>query len=61
MPAASDWKVPSAVQPKARDYGYDLDRALAAVVGVRSVIPPDAFSAETLTAGLNPQNSVLSR
>src|SRR5258708_7130302 len=48
MPATSDWKVPSAVQPKPRDYAYDLDRALAAVVGVRSVVPPDAFSAETL-------------
>src|SRR6267154_3829390 len=48
MPAASDWKVPSAVQPNPRDYTYDLDQALAAVVGVRSVIPGDAFSAETL-------------
>jgi hypothetical protein len=35
MPAASDWKVPSAIQPRARDYAYDLDRALAAVVGVK--------------------------
>ncbi len=44
----SDWKVPPAAQPKPEDYGYDLDHALASVVGIRSVIPGDAFSAETL-------------
>jgi S1-C subfamily serine protease len=44
----SDWKVPAANQPKAEDYAFDLDRALASIVGVRSVIPADAFSAETL-------------
>src|SRR6202163_3782097 len=48
MAAASDWKVPAAVRPKPHDYAYDLDRALAAVVGVRSIIPGDAFSAEPL-------------
>src|SRR3984893_16403930 len=48
MSPASDGKVPSAVRPKPQDYAYDLDRALAAVVGVRSIIPGDAFSAETL-------------
>ena len=44
----SDWKVPPAAQPKPQDYAYDLDHALASVVGIRSVIPGDAFSAETL-------------
>ena len=29
MPSVSDWKVPSAVQPKPGDYGYDLERALS--------------------------------
>jgi S1-C subfamily serine protease len=48
MPAASDWQVPPSVQPKPEDYEYDLDHALESVVGVRSVIPSDAFSAETL-------------
>src|SRR5882672_1489872 len=48
MPSPSDWKVPSAVVPKPEDYGYDLDRALASLVGISSVVPPDAFSAETL-------------
>src|SRR5258705_2642634 len=44
----SDWRVPPATQPKPEDYEYDRDRALASVVGIRSVIPGDAFSAETL-------------
>jgi len=48
MPSASDWRVPASVQPKPEDYTYDLDQALSAVVGVRSIIPGDAFSAETL-------------
>jgi S1-C subfamily serine protease len=48
MPQPSDWKVPTSVQPKPEDYAYDLDQALASVVAVHSIIPPDAFSAETL-------------
>jgi S1-C subfamily serine protease len=36
------------VQPKPEDYAYDLDTALSAVVGVRAVIPGDAFTADTL-------------
>jgi S1-C subfamily serine protease len=48
MPSVSDWKVPSSAQPKAEDYGYDLEQALAAVVGLRTIIPADAFTAETL-------------
>ncbi|MEA2989776.1 MAG: hypothetical protein QOG83_2487 [Alphaproteobacteria bacterium] len=46
--SAPDWKVPPALQPQPGDYTYDLDRALGSVVGVRSIIPGDAFSAETL-------------
>src|SRR5579864_9309693 len=48
MSPASEWKVPASVQPKPEDYTYDLDQALSAVVAVRSIIPGDAFSAETL-------------
>ena len=48
MPSVSDWKVPASAQPKAADYAYDLDAALAAVVGVRAIVPPDAFTADTL-------------
>lgn len=48
MASVSDWKVPSSAQPKPADYGYDLDAALSAVVGVRAIVPPDAFTADTL-------------
>jgi S1-C subfamily serine protease len=36
------------VQPKPEDYDYELDQALTAVVGVRTLVPPDAFTAEIL-------------
>jgi S1-C subfamily serine protease len=48
MPSVSEWKIPSAAQPKPGDYGYDLDHALTAIVGLRAIIPSDAFTAETL-------------
>ncbi len=48
MPSTSDWKIPSSVQPRSEDYGYDLDRALQSVVGLRAIAPADAFTAETL-------------
>ena len=48
MPSLTEWKVPPAYQPRAGDYSFDLDRVLSSVVGLHSIIPPDAFSAETL-------------
>ncbi|MDX2202602.1 MAG: S1C family serine protease [Hyphomicrobiaceae bacterium] len=36
------------MQPNPQDYDYDLVRALGAVVNVRAIVPPDAFTAETL-------------
>ena len=48
MASLTEWKVPTAFQPRAQDYGFDLDRALTAVVGLHSIVPPDAFSANTL-------------
>jgi S1-C subfamily serine protease len=36
------------VQPKPENYDFELDRALAAVVGLKASILPDAFTAETL-------------
>ena len=44
----SEWKVPAAVQPHTGDYGFDLDRALLSVVGLHSIVPSDASSAENL-------------
>ena len=48
MPSLTEWKVPPAFQPRLEDYRFDLDRALTSMVGLHSIIPPDAFSAETL-------------
>lgn len=48
MPALTEWRVPPANQPRASDYGFDFDRALASIVGLHAIVPPDAFSAETL-------------
>lgn len=48
MPSLTEWKVPPAFQPRSGDYGFDLDRALSSVVGLHSIIPQDAFTAETL-------------
>jgi S1-C subfamily serine protease len=43
-----DWEIPQNLQPDPSDYGYDLTRALNAVVGIKSYVPSDAFTADTL-------------
>ena len=48
MPSLTEWRVPPAAQPRPEDYGFDLERALSAIVGLHSIIPADAFTAETL-------------
>ena len=48
MVSLTEWKVPAAAQPRAEDYPFDLDRALMSVVGLHAIIPPDAFTADTL-------------
>jgi S1-C subfamily serine protease len=48
MASLTEWKVPQAVQPRAEEYSYDLERALSSVVGLHSIVPPDAFTADTL-------------
>ena len=48
MPSLLEWKVPAAGQPRPADYGYDLERALSSVIGLHSIIPPDAFTADSL-------------
>src|ERR1700728_5206304 len=48
MPSLTEWKVPLANQPRASDYSFDLDRVLASVIGLHSIIPNDAFSADNL-------------
>jgi S1-C subfamily serine protease len=48
MASTSDWKVSANVQPRSADYAFDLDRALQSVVGLRAIVPSDAFTAQTL-------------
>src|SRR3984893_16165652 len=48
MASLVEWKVPPAAQPRAEDYGFDLERTLTSVVGLHSIAPPDAFTADTL-------------
>jgi len=43
-----DWEIPSNLQPDAGDYSFDLERALKAVVSLKSYVPADAFTANTL-------------
>src|ERR1700716_2834042 len=43
-----DWEIPSDLQPDPSDYSFDLERALKAVVGLKSYVPSDAFTANTL-------------
>ncbi len=48
MAAVSEWKVPQSVQPRLTDYSYDLEAALTSIVGLHSLVPADAFTADTL-------------
>jgi S1-C subfamily serine protease len=48
MALSSGWQIAPNRQPKAADCNYDLDGALASIVGLRCSVPDDAFTAETL-------------
>jgi S1-C subfamily serine protease len=48
MSSSSDWEMPLAVQPRPEQYDYDLEEALNSLVGLRAIVPGDAFTAETL-------------
>src|SRR4249919_1357282 len=48
MSSSSDWEMPQTVQPKPENYAYNLEGALTSLVGLRAIIPGDAFTAETL-------------
>lgn len=43
-----DWEIPPNLRPDPDDYSFDLERALRAVVSLKSYIPADAFTANTL-------------
>src|SRR5438105_1040085 len=46
--STSDWEIPDQVQPRPEDYAFDLGATLGSLVGLRAIIPADAFTAETL-------------
>jgi S1-C subfamily serine protease len=46
--SSTEWELPASVQPKPEHYAYDLNAALGSIVGLRAIIPADAFTAETL-------------
>src|SRR5436305_2439944 len=46
--SSTEWELPASIQPKPEHYAYDLDAALGSVVGLRALVPADAFTAETL-------------
>ena len=48
MSDETEWAIPAAAQPRPEDCAFDLERALAAVVAVRTEIPADAFTASIL-------------
>jgi len=48
MPTPENWRIPPEFQPDPGVLGYDLERALSAVVSLRAVVPDDAFTAEVL-------------
>jgi S1-C subfamily serine protease len=43
-----DWEIPPNLRPDPDDYSFELDRALNAVVSLKSYVPADAFTANTL-------------
>ena len=48
MARTVDWEIPGEFQPKPGDYDFDLDHALASVLGLQANVPEDAFTAGTL-------------
>lgn len=48
MPSSADWHIAASQQPKQKDYSFDLERALGAMVSLHSIVPADAMTAEVL-------------
>jgi S1-C subfamily serine protease len=44
----TEWAIPETARPRPDEWAFDLERALASVVAVRSEIPSDAFTASIL-------------
>ncbi|MBI1776017.1 MAG: serine protease [Proteobacteria bacterium] len=48
MAPKEDWVIPPPLRPNPKQFGFDVGLALTSVVGLRSEIPEDAFTAGTL-------------
>ena len=48
MDDETEWAIPASAQPRPEECVFDLERALASVVAVRTEIPADAFTASIL-------------
>jgi S1-C subfamily serine protease len=48
MATAFEWHVPAEAEPQQAAYGFDLERVFATLVGIRTKVPSDAFTAEVL-------------
>jgi len=46
--ATSEWEIPAELRPDPAEQSFDLEEALRSVVGVKAMIPADAFSAQAL-------------
>ena len=46
--AFEEWSVAGRLQPKPEDFPFDLDWTLSSTVALRTQVPPDAFTANTL-------------
>ncbi len=46
--ADEDWTIPEDMRPDPAEFSFDVDSRLAAIVGIKSRVPADAFSARTL-------------
>ncbi len=46
--ASSEWEIPPELQPDPTDHDFDLDEVMRSVVGVKAMVPADAFTAQSL-------------
>ena len=46
--AKDDWEIPDHLQPDPMELSFDLEAALGSIVGLRSLVPADAFTAGVL-------------
>ncbi|MCW2243071.1 S1C family serine protease [Azospirillum canadense] len=59
MQSSDDWRIPPEFQPDPDAVGYDLDRALSCMVGLRAMIPEDAYTADVLGTERAGQGAVI--